>query len=85
MHVANLLIDDVFVAWKIVPGAQNAYRSREAFAVLHVREEEGVGRARVMRVVDDEVAFGDAIAELDYFNVAIGFAADAFVAVFSED
>jgi hypothetical protein len=62
LHVANLLIDNVFVAWEIVPGAEDAYRRREAFAVLHVREEEGVGRARVMGVVDDEVGFGDAVA-----------------------
>ena len=38
-----------------------------------------------MRVVNDEIAFGDAIAELHGFDVAIGFAANAFVAVFAVD
>jgi hypothetical protein len=38
-----------------------------------------------MRVVDDEIGFRDAVAELDDFDVAIGFAADAFVAIFAED
>ena len=36
LHVADLLIDDVFVAREIVPSAENADGSGETFAVLHV-------------------------------------------------
>ena len=38
-----------------------------------------------MRVMDDEVGFADSVAELNDFDVAVGFAADAFVAIFTED
>ena len=58
----DLVVDHVFVARQIVPGAQNADGSWETGTAFHVREQESVGRARVMRVVDDEVGFGDAIA-----------------------
>src|SRR5262249_50306268 len=40
---------------------------------------------RVMRIVDHEVRFRDAVAELDDFDVAVGLAADALVAIFAED
>ena len=85
LDVADLLVDDVFVARKIVPGAEDADGSWEAFAMLHVGEKECVGGARVMGVVDDEVGFGDAVAQLDDFDVAIGLAANAFVAILAED
>ena len=77
--VLDLLVHHIFVAREIIPRAKNADRSGEARAVLHVREQEGVGGPRVMRVVDHEIALGDAVAELDNFDVAIGFSADAFV------
>src|SRR5260370_30747091 len=53
--------------------------------MLHVREQEGVRRPRVMRIVNDEVGLGDAIAERNHFDVAIGFPADALVAVLPEN
>src|SRR5262252_4459228 len=53
--------------------------------MLHVREQEGVRRARMMRVMNDKVAFGDAVAELHDFDVAIGLAANALVAVLAID
>src|SRR5260370_34374773 len=53
--------------------------------MLHVGEQERVGRAGMMRVVNDEIRFGDAVAEWHDFDVAIGLAADAFVVVFAED
>jgi hypothetical protein len=53
--------------------------------MFHVRKQEGVGGARVVRVVDDEVRFGDAVAELDDFNVAVGLATNSLVVVFAEN
>ncbi len=83
--VFDLVVHDVFVAREVVPGAQNADGGGEAGAMLHVREQESVRGARVVRVMDDEVGFGNAVAELDDFDVAVGFAANAFVAVLAED
>ena len=83
--VLDLLVHHVFVAREIVPIAENADRGREARPRLHVREEERVERTRMMRIVDDEVGFADAIAELHDFDVTIGFLADALVAVLAED
>src|SRR4029077_20549479 len=57
----------------------------EAGPVLHVGEQESVRGARVVRVVDDEIGFGNAVAELDDFDVTVGFAANAFVAILAED
>src|SRR4030095_16837022 len=85
LYVGDLLRDDVLVAGKIGPGAEYTDRSREARALFHVRELEGVERARVMDVVDDEIGFGDTVTELDDFNIAIGGAADALVAISAED
>ena len=47
--------------------------------MLHVGEQEGVGGAGVMRIMDDQVGFGDAVAKLHDFDVAIGLAANALV------
>src|SRR5215475_4045668 len=38
-----------------------------------------------MRVMDDEVAFGDAVAKLNDFDVAVGFPANALVAILAEN
>src|SRR5260221_5725583 len=81
----DLFVDHVFVAREVVPGAQNADGGREAGAVLHMGEQEGVGRARVVRIVDDQVGFGDAVAEGHDFDVTIRLAANPFVAGLSED
>ena len=81
----HLIVDDVFVARQIVPGAQNADGSGEAGACLHVRKQESVGGPRVVRVMNDQVGFRDAIAERHDFDVAIGLAADALVAILAED
>ena len=80
----HLLVDHIFVARQIVPGAQNADRSGEAGASFHVRKQESVGGPRVMSIVNDQVGFRDAIAELHDFDVAIGLAADALVAILAE-
>jgi len=52
--------------------------------MLHVREEKSVGRARMMRVVDEQIGFSDTVGELNDFDVAVGFAADAFVAILAK-
>ena len=39
----------------------------------------------MVRVMDDHVRFGDAVAELHDFDVAVCFAPDALVAVLAED
>src|SRR5204863_10155788 len=83
--VVKLLVHDVFVTRDLVPGTEHADGSGEAFAMFHVREEKSVGRARMMRVVDEKVGFGDAVAELNDFDVTVGFATDAFVAILAED
>src|SRR5207245_7614791 len=57
--LGNLRVHDVLVAREIVPGAQDAERSRESRPVFHVREQEGIGGPGVMRVVDHEILFRD--------------------------
>ena len=54
-NVLDLLIHDVFVARKIVPRAKHADGRGETWAMLHVRKQEGVGRARVMSVMHNQV------------------------------
>src|SRR5712691_8348155 len=83
--LGNLRIHDVLVAREIVPGAEDADRSGETGTVFHVREQEGIGGPGVMRVVDHEILFRDPIAKLYDFDVAVGAAADALVAVHAED
>jgi len=39
----------------------------------------------MVRVVDDEIGCGDAVGELDDFEVTVGLAADALVAVLAEN
>ena len=51
--VAHLLVNHVFIAGQVIPSAENADGGGETGAVLHVRKQEGVGRAGVMGVVDD--------------------------------
>jgi len=82
--VLYLLVHDVLVAGQVVPCAKDADGRGETGAMLHVGEQEGVRRAGMMRVVNDEIGFGDAVAERHDFDVAIGFAANALVVVFAE-
>ena len=49
----------VFVARQVIPGAQHADGSGEAWAMLHVREQESVSGARMMRVMDQQISLGD--------------------------
>src|SRR6202022_531146 len=72
--ILYLLVHDVFVARQVVPCAKYTNGGREAGAMLHVREQEGVGRTRMMRVVNDEIRFGHAVAERNALDVPIGFA-----------
>src|SRR5215813_6270338 len=51
--VFDLLIHDCLVGRKIVPCAKNSDRSGKPGTMLHVREQEGVGGARVMRVMNE--------------------------------
>jgi hypothetical protein len=83
--VFDLLVHHVFVARKIVPGAKNADWRWEARPVLHVREQECVGRARVMRVMHYEIALSYAIAKLDDFDVAVRLPADSLIVVLAEN
>ena len=78
------LVDHVFVARNVAPGAQHSNGSGESGALLHVREEERVGGARVMLVVHEKIFFGDAVAELDDFEFE-PVQANTFVAIFAED
>src|ERR1700722_16153237 len=84
-NVLDLLVHDVFIAGKIIPRTKHADRRWETRPMLHVRKEERVRSAWMMCVVDDEVGFGNAVAELDDFDVAVGLATNAFVAVLAED
>src|SRR5713226_9268289 len=84
-NVFDLLVHHVFVAREIVPGAKNADGRWEARPMLHVREQEGVGRPRVVRVMHHEIALRETIAERHDFNVAVRFPADTFVAVLAEN
>jgi hypothetical protein len=49
----DLIVDDGFEIGEVAPGAENADRSWEAFALFHVTKLEGVVRARMMNVVND--------------------------------
>ncbi len=86
LDVANLLGDHVFVARDVVPLAQDADGRREAGAMFHVAQHEGVSGAGVVLVVDEQIFFGEAvaIAEMNDFEIE-AVHADAFVAIFSED
>src|ERR1700730_1595672 len=75
-YVFNLLVHDVLIARQIIPRAENAQGRGESWAVLHVGEQKSVGRPGMVRVMHDEVGFGDAVAEWDDFNVAVGLPAD---------
>ncbi len=81
---SNLVVDQVFVARDVVPGAEDADGSGEAGQLLHLRQQESVGRVRMLFVVDEQIALGDAVAELHDFEVE-AVQADALVAVLAED
>src|SRR5260370_8852441 len=83
--VFDLLVHHVFVAWHVAPRAENPDGRWEVRAVLHVRELEGVCRTRMMRIVNDQIRLGDAVAELHDFDVAVRFPADTLVAVLAEN
>src|SRR5260221_1500182 len=51
--VLYLLVHDVFVARQIVPRAKHADWRGEAGAMLHVREQKGIRRTRMMRVMNN--------------------------------
>src|SRR5712691_9984537 len=50
--VANLMIHQILVARDIVPRAKHADGRRESRPLLHVRQHEGITRARMFLVVD---------------------------------
>ena len=84
-NIVYLLIHYVFIARHVTPGAEDADGRRKVRAVLHVRELESVRGTGMVGIVNDQIRLGDAVAELDDFEVAIGFPADALVAVFAEN
>ena len=53
--------------------------------MLHVGKQKSVRRSRVVCIVNDQVGFGDAVAERDDFDIAIGFPANALVLVLAKD
>src|ERR1700682_1047413 len=77
--VFDLLVHHVFVAWHVAPRAENPDGRWEIRAVLHVRELKGVCRTRMVRIVNDQVRLGDAVAELHDFDVAVRFSAYTLV------
>src|SRR5437879_9988043 len=56
-YIFDLLVHHVFITWQIVPGTKHADRGGEARPMLHMREQKGVGRPRMMRIVDNQVGF----------------------------
>lgn len=80
-----LLVDYVFIARQVVPSAQDSDGCGEAGAPFHVRKQEGVGGTVMVGVMNDKIRFGDTVAQRDDFNVAITLAANALVAVLTED
>src|SRR5258708_37977381 len=83
--VFDLLVHHVFVARHVAPRAENHDGRWEVRALLHVRELKGVCRARMVRIVNDHIRLGDAVAELYDFDVAVRFPADTLVAVLAEN
>ncbi len=84
LYVANLVGNHVFVARDIAPRAQHADRSGESGAEFHLRKQEGVRRARIVLVVDEQIFFGDAVPQRDDFELE-AVQANAFVAILAED
>src|SRR5437879_12147291 len=80
-NVFDLLIHQVFIARHVAPRTKNTDGSWEIRPVLHVGELKGICRPRMMRIVNDQVRLRDAIAELNHFDVAVRFPADAFIAI----
>ncbi len=54
-NVLNLLVHDVFIARKVVPCAKHANRRWEAGTMLHMRKQESIGRARMMRIMNNQI------------------------------
>ena len=80
----DLVADGVFEARHVVPGAQHADGRRESRRLFHLGQHERVDRIAIFLVVDDQVAFADAVAELHDFEVE-AVHADALVAILAED
>ena len=83
--VFDLLIHQVFIARHVAPRTKNTDGRWEIRAVLHMGELKSVRWPRMVFVVNDQVRLRDAVAELNDFDVAIRFPANAFIAVFSEN
>src|SRR5271168_3228121 len=83
-YVLDLLIQNFFVAWLIVPVAQDADGGGKALALFHLGQGESVGGNGIFRVVDEQIALRDAAAELHDFQIHADHA-DALVAIFAED
>src|SRR5215475_10996504 len=58
----QLFMNQIFIAGQGVPGTKNADGCWKAFAMFHVREQKSVGRARMMRVMNEQIGLGDAIS-----------------------
>src|ERR1700682_258694 len=83
--VFDLLVHPVLVAWHVAPRAEDRDGRWEVRAVLHVRELESVCRTRMVRIVNDQIRLGDAVAQLDDFDVAVRFSAYTLVTVLAEN
>ena len=81
----DLIVDDGLKIREMAPGPEDPDRGWKTFALLHVGKLEGVVRAGMMNVVDHQIGFADAVAELHDFNVAIGAAAKALFAILAKD
>src|SRR5579863_3619578 len=84
-YILNLLIHHILIPRQIRPPSENPNRSRKSLPVLHMRQGKCVVRARMMHIMHEQIPLGDAVAELDDFDVAVRFAPDALVAIFAED
>src|SRR3974377_2073436 len=52
--------------------------------MLHVGKQESVGWPRMVRVVDNQVAFTNSVPKGDHFNISIGLPTDALVLVLAK-
>ena len=81
----DLIVDHGFEIGQMAPSAEDADGSWKTLALLHMAKLECVVRARMMDVVDDQVGFADAVAELHDFDIPIRGATYTLFAIFAED
>src|SRR5271155_1140525 len=83
-HFADLLLDQVFVARDALQGAEDADGGGETGHGIHARKGEGIDGIWIVLVMHQQIFFGDAISQGDYFEIETD-EANSLVAILAED